>query len=110
MAVVKWASTGRALLDDLYGMLSKRENGFQQMEKLNLQLVDCISLLEFNPKMGKAFKRAYRSIIFGKYRVVYNYEEECDELWIVGIFHVSNPHYCKPWNLSNPELEKDYRS
>lgn len=77
--------------------------GPQKVVEFNESVTNVVSLLKFNPKMGKVIRNNYRSVIIGKYRFVYYYVEKKQAIVITRIFHVKNHNYNKPWNLRGPD-------
>lgn len=102
--VVVWSDDASEQYDEILDLIIGHSgNGLQRARKLNEAIVDSLSLLEANPRMGKKLRLIYRYIIVGRYRLTYYYDETEDMVWIMTMFHVNFQHFDHPRNLHLPD-------
>lgn len=102
-AIIDFANVAKDQIHEIYEYIREKEHGLLKVQRFNIELINSLSLLEENPKMGTPIRKSFRYIIIGNYRFTYFYKEKLNTIIITRIFHVSNQSYNKARNLQLPD-------
>ena len=86
---IEW--TKRALEDmhDIYEFIAKDSSRYAQIQVESIQ--DAVSNLTSFPLMGRKVPEfpylKYREILVGNYRIIYRYDEERNQIFVMAVVH-----------------------
>jgi len=86
---IEWTKRALKDLHDIYEFIAKDSSRYAQIQVENIQ--DSISNLISFPLMGRKVPEfphlPYREILVGNYRVLYRYDDEENQLYVMAVVH-----------------------
>jgi toxin ParE1/3/4 len=86
---IEWTKRALKDLHDIYEFIAKDSSRYAQIQVENIQ--DSVSNLISFPLMGRKVPEfpylSYREILVGNYRVLYRYNDEENQLYIMAVVH-----------------------